>query len=83
MFDIKAMMAKEVGKGVEVFLVMDACRSNELPGGAEGQGFFNSAVSEQKVGKLSCWPPGPDKNPVRMPVSVLVMDCLPGTWSTE
>lgn len=52
MFDIKAMMAKEVGKGVEVFLIMDACRSNELPGGAEGQGFFNSAVSEQKVGEI-------------------------------
>lgn len=52
MFDIKAMMAKEVGKGVEVFLIMDACRSNELPGGAEGQGFFNSAVSEQRVGEI-------------------------------
>ena len=52
MFDIKAMMAKEVGKGVEVFLIMDACRSNELPGGSEGQGFFNSAVSEQRVGEI-------------------------------
>ncbi|MBK6826571.1 MAG: caspase family protein [Chitinophagaceae bacterium] len=39
MYDIKTMIAKEVGKGVEVFLIMDACRSNELPGGAEGLGF--------------------------------------------
>lgn len=52
MFDIKAMITKEVGKGVEVFLIMDACRTNELPGGAEGQGFFNSAVSEQRVGEI-------------------------------
>jgi len=52
MYDIKTMIAKEVGKGVEVFLIMDACRSNELPGGAEGLGFFSSAISEQKVGEV-------------------------------
>lgn len=52
MYDIKTMIAKEVGKGVEVFLIMDACRSNELPGGLEGQGFFSSAVSEQKMGEV-------------------------------
>lgn len=52
MFDIKTMIAKEVGKGIEVYLIMDACRTNELPGGAEGMGFFSSAVSEQKVGEI-------------------------------
>ena len=52
MFDIKTMIAREVGKGVEVYLIMDACRSNELPGGLEGMGFFSSAISEQKVGEV-------------------------------
>ena len=52
MYDIKTMIAKEEGKGVEVFLIMDACRSNDLPGGAEGLGFFSSAISEQKVGEV-------------------------------
>lgn len=52
MYDIKTMIAREVGKGVEVYLIMDACRSNELPGGSEGMGFFNSAISEQKVGEV-------------------------------
>jgi uncharacterized caspase-like protein len=33
MADVKIKIAKETQKGVEVFLVMDACRSNELPGG--------------------------------------------------
>jgi len=31
---------------------MDACRSNELPGGSEGQGFLNSAISEKRVGEI-------------------------------
>ncbi|HEX4877670.1 MAG TPA: tetratricopeptide repeat protein [Chitinophagaceae bacterium] len=52
MADVKIKIAKETAKGVEVFLIMDACRSNELPGGTEGQGFFNSAISEKRVGEI-------------------------------
>ncbi|HUR65738.1 MAG TPA: tetratricopeptide repeat protein, partial [Chitinophagaceae bacterium] len=52
MADLKISIAKETGKGVEVFLIMDACRSNELPGGTEGQGFFNTAISEKRVGEI-------------------------------
>ena len=52
MADLKIQISRETGKGVEVFLIMDACRSNELPGGAEGQGFFNSAISEQRAGEI-------------------------------
>lgn len=52
MADLKITISRETGKGVEVFLIMDACRSNELPGGAEGQGFFNSAVSETRAGEI-------------------------------
>lgn len=52
MADLKISISRETGKGVEVFLIMDACRSNELPGGAEGQGFFNSAISERRAGEI-------------------------------
>ncbi|MFZ9386703.1 MAG: tetratricopeptide repeat protein [Chitinophagaceae bacterium] len=53
MADLKISISRETGKGVEVFLVMDACRSGEvLPGGMEGQGFFNSAISEKRVGEI-------------------------------
>jgi hypothetical protein len=31
---------------------MDACRSNELPGGQEGQNFLNSAITEKQAGEV-------------------------------
>lgn len=52
MYDVKVKIQREAAKGVEVYLIMDACRSNELPGGAEGQGFFNTAISEKKAGEI-------------------------------
>lgn len=52
MTNIKIKITKEVAKGVEVYLIMDACRSNELPGGSEGQSFFNQAVSETRAGEV-------------------------------
>lgn len=52
MADLKISIARETAKGVEVYLVMDACRSNELPGGVQGQGFFSTAVSETKAGEI-------------------------------
>ena len=39
-------------KGVDVIFVMDACRSNELPGGKEGQQALNAAISEKKAGEI-------------------------------
>jgi len=52
LFNLKKKIAKETTKGVEVFFIMDACRSNELPGGSEGQNFLNTAISEKKVGDM-------------------------------
>ncbi len=52
LFNLKKKMAKETGKGVEVFFIMDACRTSELPGGSEGQNFLNSAISEKRVGEI-------------------------------
>ncbi|HEV7779621.1 MAG TPA: caspase family protein, partial [Chitinophagaceae bacterium] len=52
MYDVKVKIQKEAGKGVDVYLIMDACRTNELPGGAEGQGMFNEAISEKRAGEI-------------------------------
>jgi tetratricopeptide (TPR) repeat protein len=52
LFNLKKKIATETAKGVEVFFIMDACRSNELPGGAEGQNFLNAAISEKRAGEI-------------------------------
>lgn len=52
LFNLKKKIANETTKGVEVFFIMDACRSNELPGGVAGQSFLNTAISEKKVGEI-------------------------------
>ncbi|MBK9570017.1 MAG: caspase family protein [Chitinophagaceae bacterium] len=52
LFNLKKKIANETTKGVEVYFIMDACRSNELPGGTAGQNFLNTAISEKKVGEI-------------------------------
>lgn len=52
LYNLKKKIANETAKGVEVYFIMDACRSNELPGGAQGQTFLNNAISEKKVGEI-------------------------------
>ncbi|MBL0154124.1 MAG: tetratricopeptide repeat protein [Chitinophagaceae bacterium] len=52
LFNLKKKIANETAKGVEVFFIMDACRSNELPGGTEGQNFLNAAISEKRAGEI-------------------------------
>jgi hypothetical protein len=52
MYDVKANISRQTAKGVEVYLIVDACRSNELPGKAEGQNFFSTGVSDIKAGEV-------------------------------
>ena len=52
LYNLKSRIADWVRHGVEVILVMDACRSNELPGGSEGQQVLNSAISEKNAGEI-------------------------------
>ena len=52
LYNLKKKIADETTKGVEVFFIMDACRSSELPGGSEGQSFLNTAVSEKRAGEI-------------------------------
>jgi hypothetical protein len=48
----KSIIKQETKKGVEVFFIMDACRSGELPGGIAGQNFINKAISEKPEGEV-------------------------------
>ncbi|MBK5271165.1 MAG: tetratricopeptide repeat protein, partial [Bacteroidia bacterium] len=52
LFNLKKKIAKETAKGVDVYFIMDACRSNELPGGTDGQNFLNTAISEKRAGEI-------------------------------
>lgn len=52
LYNLKKKIAVEATKGVDVIFVMDACRTNELPGGMEGQNFLNTAISEKKAGEI-------------------------------
>ncbi|MDZ4810320.1 MAG: tetratricopeptide repeat protein [Bacteroidota bacterium] len=52
MFDVKANISRQTQKGVDVYLIMDACRTNALPGGAEGQSFLTSGISELMAGEM-------------------------------
>lgn len=52
LFNLKKKISNETAKGVEVFFIMDACRTNELPGGLAGQSFLNTAISEKKAGEI-------------------------------
>ncbi|HYM95292.1 MAG TPA: caspase family protein, partial [Chitinophagaceae bacterium] len=49
LFFLKNRIADFTAKGVEVYFIMDACRSNELPGGREGQQALNQAISEKRA----------------------------------
>jgi tetratricopeptide (TPR) repeat protein len=52
LFNLKKKIALETAKGVDVVFIMDACRSNELPGGTPGQNFLNTAISQKKAGEI-------------------------------
>lgn len=52
LYNLKKKISNETAKGVEVFFIMDACRTNELPGGVAGQSFLNTAISEKKAGEI-------------------------------
>ncbi len=51
LYNLKSRIGELTRNNVEVFLIMDACRSNELPGGTDGQQALNSAISERKTGE--------------------------------
>ena len=52
LYNLKSRIAELSRKNVEIFLIMDACRTNELPGGQDGQAILNSAISERKSGEI-------------------------------
>jgi tetratricopeptide (TPR) repeat protein len=52
LYNLKKKIANETAMGVEVFFIMDACRTSELPGGQQGQNFLNSAISEKQAGEI-------------------------------
>ncbi|WP_144887506.1 tetratricopeptide repeat protein [Lacibacter cauensis] len=52
LYNLKSRIGELSRKNVEIYLIMDACRTNELPGGQDGQQILNSAISERKAGEV-------------------------------
>ena len=50
-YNLKVRIADLSSKGIDVLLIMDACRSNELPGGAAGQKILGEAIAEKRSGE--------------------------------
>ena len=52
LYNLKSRISSYTENGVDVFFIMDACRTNELPGGKEGQQALNAAISEKRAGEI-------------------------------
>ena len=52
LYNLKSRIAELSRKNVDVYLIMDACRTNELPGGADGQEILNNGISERRAGEV-------------------------------
>lgn len=56
------LIYEQVQKEVEVFLVMDACRTNQLAGGDEGKkNFQNNMATDMKMGEIMLLSTGPNQ----------------------
>ncbi len=61
MYNLKNRIAKIAAQKVQVFLIMDACRTNELPGGSEGQMAFAQGIADQSKGEIMLYAAGPNQ----------------------
>ncbi len=64
----KYFIKPQIAKGVEVILIMDACRTNDLPGGKEGQlSFANNLNTEERLGQIMLFATGPGQVSIESP----------------
>jgi tetratricopeptide (TPR) repeat protein len=53
LYNLKSRIEEMTGNGVEVYFIMDACRSNELPGGKDGQTALTKAITQKNAGEIT------------------------------
>ena len=53
LYNLKSRIADMTAAGVEVYFIMDACRSNELPGGKDGQKALTNAITQKNAGEIT------------------------------
>lgn len=53
LYNLKSRIADMTATGVEVYFIMDACRSNELPGGKDGQKALTNAITQKNAGEIT------------------------------
>ncbi len=52
LYNLKSRISEMTSAGVEVYFIMDACRSNELPGGKDGRVALNNAITLKRSGEV-------------------------------
>jgi len=67
MYHFKNRLGLLTKRGVEVVLILDACRTNELPGGYSSQA-FNENITERKVGEIMMLATGPGEVSIESPL---------------
>lgn len=61
LYNLKSRIESLTIQGVEVILIMDACRTGDLPGGKEGQLYFSQSIVERRAGELILLAAGPNQ----------------------
>lgn len=61
MYLVKSRIKEFLQKKVKVFLIIDACRSNELPGGTTGNNNFIKSILEDHNGEVKMFATSPNK----------------------
>lgn len=61
LYNLKSRIEALTSQGVEVILIMDACRTGDLPGGKEGQYYFSQSIVERRAGELILLAAGPNQ----------------------
>jgi tetratricopeptide (TPR) repeat protein len=52
LYNLKSRIQGLTSRNVEVILIMDACRTGDIPGGNQGLSFFSQSVVEMHAGEL-------------------------------
>jgi len=64
MYNLKMSIKRVAAKGVQVVLIMDACRTNELAGGQDGQKMFTAGIMNSGINAITMLAAGPGQSAI-------------------
>jgi len=61
LYTLKMDIKRLINRGVEVILIIDACRTNEIAGGENGQKSFAEGITEKRQGEIMMFSASPSQ----------------------